>query len=361
MRLLAQLASSLEETQAKTGGKIPKDGGKAPKAGDKIPEDGGVAPDNEGKDPSEDEDPAVHPDNKTFAQPKKNKSGTQNCLLRTGPMEVMMLDLYVQEVKKGKRSDSGFQSSTHQFVAQELRKAFPDVDQLLTHVKVKSKLSQSAKRDYNAFVACKAASGFGWDKLTCEVTASNDMWEKYLGSHPNAKKFQGVPFPEFWKLEIIFGSLAATGQASQSVSQLGLVLPDNIDTSMEGEGNPVPLPTQPSPNPTPSPTNYLSHSHTKKDNVAFALEGLTGYLMQQQDCADECTRQHDTEFAAIHAASQALSQSVNSQSNVQRAIALYQESHASKGSQQEALAAFKVLQDEVNAQVFITINKEGLK
>jgi hypothetical protein len=71
MRLLAQLASSLEETQAETGGEIPEDGGEAPEAGDEIPEDGGVAPDNEGKDPSEDEDPEVHPDNETFAQPKK--------------------------------------------------------------------------------------------------------------------------------------------------------------------------------------------------------------------------------------------------------------------------------------------------
>ncbi|PLW30254.1 hypothetical protein PCASD_19788 [Puccinia coronata f. sp. avenae] len=247
MRLLAQLASSLEENQSKTSGEVPEGGGK-------VPENGGEALDDGDKDPSEDEDP-----------------------------EVMMLDLYVQEVEKGKRSDSGFQSLTHRFVAQELRKAFPDVNQLLTHVKVKSKLSQSAKRDYDAFVACKAASGFGWDKLTCEVTASNDVWEKYLGSHPNAKKFQGMPFPEFQKLKIIFGSLAATGKASRSVSQLGLVLPDNIDNSMEGEGNPVPVSTQPSQNPTPSPTNYLSRSHTKKDNVANALKGLTGYLMQQQD------------------------------------------------------------------------------
>jgi hypothetical protein len=45
---------------------------------------------------------------------------------------------------------------------------------------------------------------------------------------------------------------------------------------------------------------------------------------------------------------------------VQQAIALYQESHASKGSQQEALTAFKVLQDEINVQVFITINNKEL-
>ncbi|PLW24406.1 hypothetical protein PCASD_08385 [Puccinia coronata f. sp. avenae] len=114
---------------------------------------------------------------------------------------------------------------------------------------------------------------------------------------------------------------------------------------MEGEGNPVPVSTQPSQNPTPSPTNYLSRSHTKKDNVANALKGLTGYLMQQQDQADEHARQRNASLAALHAASQATSQSVISQSNVQRAITMYQESHASEGSQQEALAAFKVLQE----------------
>ncbi|PLW45445.1 hypothetical protein PCANC_06709 [Puccinia coronata f. sp. avenae] len=57
MRLLAHLALSLEETQAGTGGEVPKDGSKVPKACDKIPEDGGKAPENKGKDPSEDEDP----------------------------------------------------------------------------------------------------------------------------------------------------------------------------------------------------------------------------------------------------------------------------------------------------------------
>jgi hypothetical protein len=40
---------------------------------------------------------------------------------------------------------------------------------------------------------------------------------------------------------------------------------------------------------------------------------------------------------------------------------MYQESHASEGSQQEALAAFKVLQEEINAQVYISITNEGLR
>jgi hypothetical protein len=50
-----------------------------------------------------------------------------------------------------------------------------------TGIGILTKLSQPAKCNYNAFVACKEASGFGWDELTCEVTAANDVWKKYLG------------------------------------------------------------------------------------------------------------------------------------------------------------------------------------
>jgi hypothetical protein len=65
-------------------------------------------------------------------------------------------------------------------VAQELRKHFPETEYLLDVNKVKSKLNQSLKRNYDTFVACKDASGFGWDKTSCEVTAADDVWERYV-------------------------------------------------------------------------------------------------------------------------------------------------------------------------------------
>ena len=91
-----------------------------------------------------------------------------------------MLNLYVDEVVRGRKSDSGFQASSHRYVAQELRRFFPEVQDVLDANKVKSKLSQSFKRDYDSFLACKDASGFGWDETACKVTASNDVWEKFL-------------------------------------------------------------------------------------------------------------------------------------------------------------------------------------
>ncbi|KNZ53057.1 uncharacterized protein VP01_335g16 [Puccinia sorghi] len=122
----------------------------------------------------------------------------------SGPMEMMMLDLYAEEVSKGRKADSGFQTSSHWHVAQELCKHFPEVEHVLDANKVKSKLSQGFKKDYDTFLACKDASGFGWDEISCEVTALDAVWDKFLLSHPNAKQFQGTTFPEFQKLGIIF-------------------------------------------------------------------------------------------------------------------------------------------------------------
>ncbi|KNZ47704.1 uncharacterized protein VP01_620g9 [Puccinia sorghi] len=91
----------------------------------------------------------VHPDNLVILVPANSQTQTQKKLMWTGPMEMMMLDLYAGAAQ------------------------VPEVGHVLDSNKVKSKLSQGFKKDYDTFLACKDASGFGWDE-----------------SHPNAKKFQ---------------------------------------------------------------------------------------------------------------------------------------------------------------------------
>ncbi|POW12302.1 hypothetical protein PSTT_04574, partial [Puccinia striiformis] len=71
-------------------------------------------------------------------------------------------------------------TSTHKHVTRELEKNFPEVAHCITNKKVKSKLSQGFKRDYNAFLALNNASGFGWDNITGVATASAEVWDCYL-------------------------------------------------------------------------------------------------------------------------------------------------------------------------------------
>ncbi|KAI7933768.1 hypothetical protein MJO29_016723 [Puccinia striiformis f. sp. tritici] len=176
---------------------------------------------------------AVDPDNETVVLPPNKQGVRLTRLLWSGPMESMMMDLYIQAVERGKRSDSGFQSSTHKHVTRELEKHFPEVAHSITDKKVKSKLSQGFKRDYEAFLALKDASGFGWDDITGVVTTSVEVWERYLVSHPNARKFWGSPFPEFHKLDLIFGEIRATRENARSICQQGLQL--NADLNTPGE------------------------------------------------------------------------------------------------------------------------------
>jgi hypothetical protein len=42
------------------------------------------------------------------------------------------------------------------------------------------------------------------------VTATEEVWNPFLVSHPAARKFKNTPFPEFHKLTVIFGGNSAT-------------------------------------------------------------------------------------------------------------------------------------------------------
>ncbi|KAI7951581.1 hypothetical protein MJO28_007265 [Puccinia striiformis f. sp. tritici] len=287
----------------------------------------------------------IDPDNETVELPPNEQGVRSTRLLWSGPMESMMMDLYIQAVERGKRSNSGFQSSTHKHVTRELEKNFPEVAHCITDKKVKSKLSQGFKRNYEAFLALKNASGFGWDNITGVATASTEVWERYLGSHPYARKFWGSPFPEFHKLDLIFGDIRATGENARSISQQGLQL--NADLNTPGEAQPGDQ-TNPAP-PSASPTAYLSRSHSKKDAIANALNGLVGFLQNSRSQSEQRQQQ------------QAATTSTPSVTNLQLAMSLYQEVHAEEASQHEALSAFKIFRSDTNAQIFTSIREKNLR
>jgi hypothetical protein len=95
-------------------------------------------------------------------------------------MVYSMLGFYIYEVAMGKKPKSGFPDSTHQELAEELRKEFPEARHLINFNVVKSKLTHSLKEDYDAFIACKQAPGFQYDPSKYEVSASDEVWARYV-------------------------------------------------------------------------------------------------------------------------------------------------------------------------------------
>ncbi|POV99686.1 hypothetical protein PSTT_13616 [Puccinia striiformis] len=128
-------------------------------------------------------------------------------------MKKSVIELYVKAVKASKRGEGGFKPKVHPHVASELLKEFRG--NLFDSTKVKSKYTQGFKKTYNAFVACKGASGFSWNKANCMVVAPDNVWDEFL-LHPCARQFRNTPFPEYNEYQIIFEGHTAKGDMCQS-------------------------------------------------------------------------------------------------------------------------------------------------
>ncbi|KNE90629.1 hypothetical protein PSTG_15947 [Puccinia striiformis f. sp. tritici PST-78] len=143
-------------------------------------------------------------------------------------MEKSALQLYVAAVQSGKQSDGGFKIDVHRLIARDLAAEFPGIP--FTGEKLRSKCNQGFKKWYDAFLACKDASGFGWNEQHNMVTASEE-------SHPAARRFKNTPFPEYHKLFIIFGGHSATGALHRGIDGEG---ENNLDVTEEQTGPDAP-------------------------------------------------------------------------------------------------------------------------
>ncbi|ONH90570.1 hypothetical protein PRUPE_8G061600 [Prunus persica] len=56
--------------------------------------------------------------------------------------------------------------------------------------------------------------GFGWDPITNKFTASDEVWENYLKSHPSHKNLQTESVANYDDLKIMVGGATATGNGS---------------------------------------------------------------------------------------------------------------------------------------------------
>lgn len=231
----------------------------------------------------------------------------------------------------GKKTESGFPDSTHQEFAEELRKDFPEARHLIDSDVVKSKISHSFKEDYTAFIACKEAPGFQLDQSKYELSASDEVWAKYVEFHPHALKFRGVPFPDFIKLDVIFGNWPVYSKPR--------VLP----------GAPMAIsPQHPTNQLANAPTQTVAGSHSKADVDA---SGKYSIVDSQSTRHNNIIRFKDPHQHLCPAAT----------CNIERAIDLYQDAHAQDASSREALTAFQIFRNETSSMIFVRIRDKQLR
>ncbi|KAA1110246.1 hypothetical protein PGT21_015714 [Puccinia graminis f. sp. tritici] len=261
-------------------------------------------------------------------QPEGDNSHRKN-LVWTPAMEKSALDLYVKAVEEGKRCNNGFKPETHRWVATELSNEFPGSE--FTGPKVKSKLNQTFKKWYDAFVACKEASGFGWNEDQCMVTASEEVWSSFLVSHPTAKRFKNTPFPEFHELNVIVSGNAAVGALCKGTN--AIEAESNQESPPDAINNGQNLPSTASQevrSARPGVRPPRKHRISSGDRFENTVERLIDAFISQDD--------NTAQTSTIH-----------------RAIEKFQDHFAEGLDMDDMVAGFSILENEAKANTFLAI------
>ncbi|KAI7933823.1 hypothetical protein MJO29_016661 [Puccinia striiformis f. sp. tritici] len=236
----------------------------------------------------------------------------------TGAMEKSALQLNVAAVQSGKQSEGGFKIDIHQSIARDLAAEFTDIP--FTGKKVRSRYNQCFKKWCDVFLTCKDASGFGWNEQHNMVTASEEVWEAFLRSHPAARRFKNTPFPEYNDLFVIFGGNAARGTLRRGSNVKG---EGNLDISEETMG--------------PNAPNGGSGDN---ENERSGAEATTSGSSQ---AAFASMAQSVPELCSIR---------------VELAMAKFQDHFAEGLSLEELVAGYSILESESKANTFMAIRNE---
>jgi hypothetical protein len=83
-------------------------------------------------------------------------------------------------------------------------------------------------------------SGFGWDALTKQVTAPDDVWDTHIKKCPKAALFRNAPFPLYDELEKLCAHATATGNAAFNASGHGRGRRDSVESDAASKASSSP-------------------------------------------------------------------------------------------------------------------------
>ncbi|KAL6495854.1 hypothetical protein OROGR_030417 [Orobanche gracilis] len=139
-----------------------------------------------------------------------------------------LLNLIVDAIKSGMRDANGSISklNVERIILPRLNAKikFPK-----TYNHYLSRMKWFKKQYNNMSSLMRNNSGFGWDPILKTFTASDEIWNEYLKSHPSHKNLRGKSMVDYEDLKIVFGGGTAGGYSSVSVD------PDYTDATTFGE------------------------------------------------------------------------------------------------------------------------------
>ncbi|KAL7098500.1 hypothetical protein ACP275_09G021400 [Erythranthe tilingii] len=123
------------------------------------------------------------------------------------------LELMHSQFKKGQFLSSTFSDQIYKGIAAEMfvkhRKEYT-----VTQLKGKACRLRVLWRKFHDLITKK--TGFGWDPLTCTVTAPEDYWSSWIAENPNEASLRKKGLPHYDLCTEMFSNSVATGSISRS-------------------------------------------------------------------------------------------------------------------------------------------------
>ena len=131
-------------------------------------------------------------------------------------MEEILCETLVEEVGKGLRADSGYKRDAWTAVEMAMK---TQLNIIASTDQLKNKYD-TFKIKYKTWYHLANQSAFGRDPHTNAVTAPDEVWDRYLDKHPQAKEFRTSAKPIRYEalLNTLFFDVLATGEEAVDVN-----------------------------------------------------------------------------------------------------------------------------------------------
>lgn len=132
----------------------------------------------------------------------------------TPSRDAYLVDLLLEQQHIGKQSATGWTKEAWKFVVHAFNLKF---DVRFNKQQLKSRFFL-LKKQYRIMKALREQNGFRWDDILHTVTAADDVWDRYLLTHPEAKPFRRVALPLYDKLGLLFEPDGSNGEGKSKFS-----------------------------------------------------------------------------------------------------------------------------------------------
>ncbi|XXG84967.1 hypothetical protein AAC387_Pa11g0161 [Persea americana] len=114
--------------------------------------------------------------------------------------DACLVELLIEQQNAGNRSDTGWKKEAWKYMVDAFNRRF-GIDNNVQQLK--SRIAQ-LKKNYNIVRQLLNQSGFSWNNILHVVVADDDVWDRYLLLHPEAKPFRKAGLPLFEELGTLF-------------------------------------------------------------------------------------------------------------------------------------------------------------